>query len=112
MPITPFVLVSHFMKSNPKLCEIEYTVEIPQLATSHTNKALLFPCLKKIAEASNTINNEIEVISPKPRPILPNNCCAIGASLTITTPIVWIIINEIIKTSILILLNFKAFDNE
>jgi hypothetical protein len=100
------------MKSNPKLWEIEYTVEIPQLATSHINRVLLFSTLKKIAEASTMINNEIEVMIPNPRPILPNNCCVKGASLTITTSIVWIIINKIIKISILILLSFKASDNE
>jgi hypothetical protein len=100
------------MKSNPKLWEIEYTVETPQLATSHVNKVLLFPTLKNIAEASNTISNEIEVMIPNPRPILPNNCCANGASLNITTRIVWVIINKIIKISILILLNFKASGSE
>jgi hypothetical protein len=100
------------MKSTPKLWDIEYTVEIPQLIASHINKVLVFSSLKKIAEASTTSSNEIEVIIPKPRPILPNNCCANGASLTITTSIVWIIINEIIKISILILLNFKTSGSE
>jgi hypothetical protein len=43
----------------------------------------MYSILIKIADAIVKIVSEQKVINPKPLPVLPNICCANGASLTI-----------------------------
>lgn len=71
------------------------------------------------ATASVIIRIEKAVINPKPRPILPNTCCSMGASLIEITNNIWIIIKDTNRSknrSVLFpyirLYSFKIFGNK